>query len=104
MEIVDGDGCDAEVAISTTSNMTIYQTPAQNARAADLPNEGTAEVSLALPYLYQIRRVLWAAKAVATPTKTDEEALVMAVDEASVVALYVAVAGVVMTMHELLTQ
>ncbi|KAG2867485.1 hypothetical protein PC113_g1936 [Phytophthora cactorum] len=85
--------------------MTIYQTPAQNARAADLPNEGTAEVSLALPYLYQIRvRVLWAAKAVATPTKTDEEALVMAVDEASVVALYVAVAGVVMTMHELLTQ
>ncbi|KAG2775638.1 hypothetical protein PC116_g3586 [Phytophthora cactorum] len=51
-----------------------------------------------------VLRVLWAAKAVATPTKTDEEALVMAVDEASVVALYVAVAGVVMTMHELLTQ
>ncbi|KAG6956557.1 hypothetical protein JG687_00010531 [Phytophthora cactorum] len=55
-------------------------------------------------FCVNVQRVLWAAKAVATPTKTDEEALVMAVDEASVVALYVAVAGVVMTMHELLTQ
>ncbi|KAG3100304.1 hypothetical protein PI124_g17061 [Phytophthora idaei] len=32
-----------------------------------------------------------------------EETLVMAVDEAGVVVLYVALVGVVMTMHELLT-
>ncbi|KAG2787713.1 hypothetical protein PC129_g18100 [Phytophthora cactorum] len=77
MEAVDGEGWDAE-------------------------NEGAAEVPLALPCLYQ--RALWAAKDVATPTKPDEEALVMTVDEAGVMALYVAVARVVMTRHELLTQ
>ncbi|RAW41211.1 hypothetical protein PC110_g2551 [Phytophthora cactorum] len=40
-----------------------------------------------------------------TPAKMDEKALVMAVDEASVVALYVAalaIAGVVMTVQALL--